>query len=695
MNRVLAVNDLIRYQNAEGENSTIRLLYIDKFNDITFVINIYGHSGLPKFFRPSALREDLAFERAQVLAEDVWARGVAENELSEKEKTIRDFAWRVIEDLVKPENEPAVYYKKLRAPLISQAAEKFQIQEKTVYKYLRRYWQRGQVKNALLPDYKNSGGRGNERTPSELKRGRKRKFVDVLQIGEGINVDENIKKIFRTAISQFYHNPKEISLRAAFNLMLKEYFVEDYENVGGVKKPVLIPPDQRPTYIQFSYWYNKEKNIEKDISSRKGRSAYSLTTRPITGSATSEVFGPGSRYELDATVADVYLVSRYNRSWIIGRPVVYIVIDVFSRLIAGVYVGLEGPSWLGAMMALVNATTNKQTFCLEYGIPIKEEQWFCHYLPDTILADGGELAGKAAESLANNLNVRIETASPYRGDLKGIVERNFRTIHERVKPFLPGQIIKDANKRRGYDYRLDAKLDIYQFTKIIILSVLQHNGGYLKSYQRDVDMIANNIQSIPVNLWNWGIENRSGRLRTSPEDIVKLNLLPGGYGRITRGGILFKNIEYSCERAIRERWFEKGSAYDSEKLPVVFDLRNPNYIYLKADDGRSFEKCYLLPTEDRYINKNFYEIEHLQNYEQLQHKLGESNTQQEFADFATITECIVAEAEEMTNQMQDPTVSKASKVANIHENRGYEKQKRRDQEAFELGKEIYQLNPQI
>lgn len=84
------------------------------------------------------------------------------------------------------------------------------------------------------------------------------------------------------------------------------------------------------------------------------------------------------------TVADVYLVSQFNRNWIIGRPVVYGVIDVFSRLVTGIYIGLEGPSWVGAMMALANAAMDKVEFCRNYGIEISAEEWPACHLPDAI-----------------------------------------------------------------------------------------------------------------------------------------------------------------------------------------------------------------------------------------------------------------------------------------------------------------------
>jgi hypothetical protein len=133
---------------------------------------------------------------------------------------------------------------------------------------------------------------------------------------------------------------------------------------------------------------------------------------------------------------------------------VYLIIDVFSRMIAGVYVGLEGPSWLGMMMALVNAATDKVKYCAEYGIEITPEQWQVHHVPEIILGDRGELAGKNVETSINNLGICIENAAPYRGDQKGIVERHFKIISGKVKPFVPGYVDVDFSQRGGKDYRL-------------------------------------------------------------------------------------------------------------------------------------------------------------------------------------------------------------------------------------------------
>lgn len=44
-----------------------------------------------------------------------------------------------------------------------------------------------------------------------------------------------------------------------------------------------------------------------------------LKERATTGKADFGMRGPGAQYQIDATIADVYLVSRFNRANIIGR----------------------------------------------------------------------------------------------------------------------------------------------------------------------------------------------------------------------------------------------------------------------------------------------------------------------------------------------------------------------------------------
>ncbi len=691
----LYVNDLIEWLDESGETTVERIVWIDENYIIAFLFDINTNKGLPYPKRISEIEEAIAEEYAWKLKSDPWLKIVTEDQLSDKEIEIRNRAWKVISNLV--QQEPNIYDRALRGSLVNEAiaSSEEKITKKTIYSYLRKYWQRGKNKNALLPDYYNSGGRGKTKNySSDKKRGRPRKYSKNSKIGSGVNITEEDRRIFRIAISKFYNNRKKNSLTSAYKLMLKEYYAEEIVfDENGVRKSILIAPEKRPTLTQFRYWYNKEqKDIKKTTIARRGSRAFALEHRAILGNSQQESIGPGSRYQIDATVADVYLVSQYNRNWIIGRPIVYVVIDVFSRMITGVYVGLEGPSWLGMMMALVNAATDKVKFCAEYGIAITEDEWLAHHIPDAILGDRGELAGKNVETSINNLGIRIENAAPYRADWKGLVERHFRIIHDKVKPFLPGYVDVDFTQRGGKDYRLDSKLDLDEFTKIIIHLILQHNNHhYLENYDRQEMMITDDIQPIPRELWQWGVANRSGKLKTCPEDIVKLNLMPTDRATITPSGIKFKKLYYTCEKARKEQWFEKARSRvlsrDEKYINISYDPRKPDILYLRFSDGRNFEKCFVIDDDNKYLGKNIYDIEYLFEYEKQQQQVNKGKQIQTEVDLMSEIEAIVTEAEIKTNAVHDKTLSNNQRVKGIRDNRAFEKEKRREEEAFELGQD--------
>lgn len=691
MNTFLAVNELIEWRDDSSNSTVERILWIDDGNVIAYIIDTHDPNDFPRKRTVSEIVDAIETGIATKMVNDSMIKIAGEDDLKERDREIRNKAWSIINTLV-IENEPDIYRRELRGPLVKKAASEFSVTEKTVYKYLRKYWQRGKNKNALLPDYDKSGGRGKPKKAGEKKRGRPRKNASF--IGEGVNVDEETKKIFRIAINRYYNTGKENTLVETYKQMISDFYADEIRYENGVEKPLLKPASQIPTITQFKYWHEKEQDIKKETIARKSSRKYELEHRPVLGTSLGGLIGPGSVYQIDATVCDVYLVSRYNRNWIIGRPVIYVLIDVFSRLITGVYVGLEGPSWLGAMMALANAATDKAKFCKEYEIEVNEGQWPCCHMPQRIVADRAEMLCKNAESFANALNIEIKYASPYRADWKGIVEQNFRVIQQKVKPFLPGFVDVDFRERGVRDYRLDAKLDIYQFTKIIIKCIVYHNTvHYLSTYTREEMMIFDEVKPIPLELWNWGIANRSGCLKYYPEDFVKLSLMPMDKARVTHKGIIYKKLHYSCDRAVREMWFDRARR-KTWKVDISYDPRNINSIYIRdAEDQGLYEKCFLLDSQSRYLGKTAEEIEYLLAYEKLEEqKSGYANLQSE-SDLKSDIESIVKEGEEMTNMISSDE-SNSSRIKGIRKNRHVEKELNRENEAFELGKNQSSISKQ-
>ena len=677
---MLIVNKLISYNTENNQKIVERLLWLNKEQEIGFFINLYSNQ-LPYAKNITEIEIGINENKILVESQDPFGRIVNEEDIPENHLTIRDKAWEVIKDIVVL--EPLIYDSSERRKLVLKVCEKFNIHESTVMRYLKKYWQRGKTKNALLPDYYMCGGKGKEKEVGELKRGRPRKNAEIL--GDGINIDEETKRIFRIAINKYYYNASKKSLKLTYELMLRDYFSKENRIENGIKMPIVNSIEEIPTFGQFRYWFEKDRNYKKEITTRYSAKTYELKHRPIIGQSTCEAMGPGSIFQIDATIADIYLLSRFNRNWIIGRPTIFAVMDVFSRMIVGLYVGLENNSWIGAMMALANAASNKVDFYKEYGIEIDEQDFPVAFLPESIIADRGELEGYNIEQLVNAFHIKIQNTPPYRADWKGIIEQNFRITNLRTKSLLPGVINSEVRQRGEKDYRLDAKLDIYQFTQIILKCALYHNNyHYLTNYSREEMMIEDDVEPVPIKLWNWGIAKRSGKLRYVPEDIVKLNLMPTGTATVTSQGIKFNGMLYGSKQSLKEKWFEKARNRDTWKVSVSYDPRKMDYIYIRDDKGLSYEKCFLLEHQQRYKDKTLDEINYLLEYERQQEKKYSGNKIQAKIDLISEIENIVKQAEQQTFEEQTNVGSKKSRLKNIRKNRKVEKMLQREKEAFEL-----------
>jgi len=652
-----------------------RILWIDEGNIVAYIIDLNDEKALPIKRMISEMKDDVVTGNVKKEKEDAYI--VNSNlEYSQKHLDTRNRAWEIIKDMVI--DEPNIFDKNFRATYTKKVMEIYGISYPAVRKYLRKYWQRGKSINALLPDYQNSGARGKEREAGEVKRGRPSKHLTTK-----VNVDEKTKQIFRVSLEKYYLTSKKNQLTDAYKMMVKEFYAKDIYFENGIEKVIIEEQEKIPSIRQYRYWYEKEYTISESIIARKGRKKFNKDHRAVLNNSLSEVYGPGSRYQIDATVGDVYLVSKYNRNWIIGRPVIYLVIDVFSRMVVGIYIGLEGPSWLGAMMALSNTVRDKVEFCGEYDIEITNEQWPSRYLPEILLADRGEFEGFNVDRLVDAFNLHVENAAPYRADWKGIVEKHFDLIQKKVKPLLPGYIDKDFQERGARDYRLDAVLTLDEFTKIIIRQLLHYNQKhYLKDYNRDEDLVNDDVMPIPLELWNWGVLNRTGKLKYFPEELVKLNLMPRDKGTVTHKGIRLKGIFYSCERAIKESWFEKSRQKGSWKVEIAYDPRNMSTAYLIDSRNSNYDKCHMLEPSKRFENASLDEITLLiQKEKQSLASVSHSQLQKE-VDYLSEVEAIVKNAKKEKEKVQDHNLSKAERVGSIKEYRENEKQEQRIDESF-------------
>jgi len=602
--------------------------------------------------------------------EDMW---LPPSKSGEKERERRDEKWNLLGAALM--REPAIFERIPRKEILDEIALANGVAVPNLYPLLKQYWRYGKVKDAFLPGNERKGGKGKTRTIS--------KNTGPAPTEKAISskvLTEADKANFERYLKNYYLDRQGLTLEETYDKMITDLYSDKIDDGSGVEQVISYGMGKTPTFRQFWYWYSQHRDRNLETVERDGESELNLKERATIGKADYGMKGPGAQYQIDATIADVYLVSRFNRANIIGRPIVYFVKDAFSRIVTGLYVGLEGPSWIGMSMALYNSFTDKVDFCHQYGIEITEDQWPCHHLPFALLGDRGELESVHGERLANRLGIQIDNTPPYRGDLKGIVERHFRILNDMTVHRLPGNVKPDMSQRSGHHYRFDALLDLKQFTKIIIFDTLTYNKITLESFEPSAEMMKAGVELTPLSLWNWGIHNFSGALRVMDNETCKLALMPEENCEITRDGIKFKKLYYSCDKAVKEQWFENARRDGSYSRKASYDPRDMHAIYVWDDPDGVPTRAVLLDWEQKFDGKSTDECAYEMEITDLLKKKRAKQDKDAELTAKNFADSIVAEARAM--KADTSGISKAERISGIKANRKQEKEAQRAKESF-------------
>lgn len=381
------------------------------------------------------------------------------------------------------------------------------------------------------------------------------------------------QKNFRWAINKYYFSSNRLSLREAYLFMLQDKYVDE----NGELKP------DYPKYHQFHYFYYSHNNPVRRTISRDGYAKYKRSIRPLYGNTAARAQQPGT-YEIDATQADVYLVSD-DRTTVAGRPNIYLAADVATRMITGVYVGFEAGEE-AAVKCLGNAILEKREYCAEYGVEIQPHEWPAAGVPQRVVTDRGrEFMSERFRSVCANLGIVHEGLPPYRPDLKGTVEKTLDCLQNTYKPLLKrkGVIEPDFAERGAPDYRTEARLTLQEFTKVIIRSILLYNNSRMqRGFVRSAAMIRDGVMPVASDIWLWHEKRREGLHPVTQEG--RLELLPRTKGYFTRGGLAVNGLTYRntryhsrCARASVAGREEVAVAYRSEDVSTVYLYEKGEY----------------------------------------------------------------------------------------------------------------------
>ncbi|MFD1173947.1 Mu transposase C-terminal domain-containing protein [Oceanobacillus picturae] len=590
----LVVNDLLLSKHDSSKLE--RVVWVDNQNQWCYLVNINKPS-FPYCLEVNDIIHQLEIKEVEKVEEDPLSISVQEDELTDAERKKRDQAWEIIQDM---HLAPDIFLSKQRWKLIKFSSGKFSVSEKTIYNYLIKFWVRGMVKNSLLPDYYLSGK--TEKREYARKTGRPSIYSSSIKRA---NVDNEWKRIFRASLEKYYFIRSKPSLKYAYQQMLKDYFSIKKEELGY---KVLDVDNPIPSYDQFYYWYRKWYKPDYSIHKREGRREYLQNHRAITGSATEDSMGIGV-FAIDGTVGDIYLVSSLDRNKVIGRPLIYLTVDIFSRAIVSVYATIENMSGDSLRLALVNAFSNKKEHCnTKLGMEISDQAWPIHYIPHTLLADrGSELISDDLTQIVDNLHIKIQNVAPYRPELKGVCEQYFNILQNHIGSFLPGTVQKDFNKRGGQDYRKLAVLNLHEYSRILVRCILYYNNEhYLSDYPLSQNMIEEKVPPIPIEIFKWGLRRGNGKLRATTSDLIR-SVYPTGKASVTSKGILMNGLYYTSKTALKEGWFSTARQRGNWKIDAHYDPQDMSQVYLRRD-RKNYEICTLVDQYKMYQSARMEEV---------------------------------------------------------------------------------------
>ena len=585
----LTLNKVLMRGPEYGSRREIRIVAFHPNGKHVAIVEVFGNPW-PKWHSRQELERGLETKQIVPCERDPYSQlknpKYDDDPRFDASKRKRDASWRVIEPLV---HNVAILEPRTRGPLVKARAKETGINPKTIYKWLKRWWQCGMMKNALVPfqEWNGHGGRKPGQRLGDLS-----KFTEEY----GGRTYTGIQAIFVKYLRTYYDGPEQLSLAAILNRIKREVFVDGQEFKDGQVIPILKPEEHSVNKYQLRYFFRTHWRKDEALKKRQGKTAYARNRRALSGGTSKKVRGPGSCFQLDAYESDLILVSRLNQTRVIGKVVLCFVVDQFTHMIVGFSISVRKESYLTYAMAINNAATLKKAYCRQFDRTISEKDWPAHHLAEHYVFDRGPLRKWLGNHVVNALGVDVDTPPPYRPDLKPLVERVIGIVKEKVLRGQAGATTTTYEGGKGASGAATITIDV--LTAMVIEAILAENQRPLDKYKPHRDMVADGVVLTPLNLWHWGVENRTGSLREEDADTLRLNLMPLVEATITPEGLVHENRLYECDVQLRERARREGHF----KVDVSYDPRINDVVYRRLPGkDRSFEICPLAEADDAWL----------------------------------------------------------------------------------------------
>ena len=385
------------------------------------------------------------------------------------------------------------------------------------------------------------------------------------------------EKNMRWALNKFFYTKHNNSLNTAYTLMLKEKYCDQQGQLVAAY----------PTFDQFRYFYRKTKKMQKYYISRDGIKDYQRNNRPLLGDGVQQFAPAVGVGMLDSTICDIYLVDDGGK--LVGRPVLCACVDAFSGLCCGYSLSWESGTY-SLRCLMLNVISDKQEWCRKHGVFIESQEWDSNKLPGVFVTDMGSEYKGDTFSQVTELGVKIVNLSPYRPELKGMVEKFFDVVQNTYKKHLKGKgvIEPDYQERGAHDYRKDACLTLREFEQIILHCIVYYNSSRVVDFPFTEEMLADGVKPNSSSIFAWGKKQMGANfIVVTPQKLIQ-TLLPRTTGTFTRKGLRVNGLRYKHDD-FTESYLSGGEvtvAYNPEDVTEIWLLDDGQYVPFTLIESR-------------------------------------------------------------------------------------------------------------
>lgn len=284
------------------------------------------------------------------------------------------------------------------------------------------------------------------------------------------------------------------------------------------------------------------------------------------------------RVEIDHSPIDLIVYDK-NTKLSPGRAWLTLALDKYSRMVVGFYISFGTPSANSVLQCLKCAIMPKDEWLARF--PDIHGTWPAFGIPELIATDNGmDLHSDAFKSACMELGIQILYCPAATPQMKGSVERFFRTISQDLIHKLPGTVFSNVDQRGDYPSEEVSAIDLETLTHLIIKWIVE---VYNVSFHRG-------INSSPLRKWLESAEKCRIELPVYPK---QLDVIIGSPAKRTvfHYGIELDGLHYNSRhlqeiRRISGENLQVQLKYYEESVASiqVFDPYKKEYLEVEAVD---------------------------------------------------------------------------------------------------------------